>query len=98
MALIIKTDGTITEIPKGDARLNNLSWLQEQVGGYLEGFTFRAPVDVHGNPFDAMMLNEEGKLKGLALNPIATKIARAGGLAADVIVGDVIVFVNGEID
>lgn len=98
MALVIKTDGTVTEIPRGDPRLNNLNWLQEQVGGYLEGFTFRAPVHVLGSPFDAMMLNEEGKLKGLTLNPIATKIARAGGLADDVIVGDVIVFADGEID
>ena len=42
---------------------------QEFVGGYVEGITFP-----NG---DYLIINEEGKLKGLPLNPEATALWRA---------------------
>ena len=46
-----------------------LEQAQEFVGGYVEGITFP-----NG---DYLIINEEGKLKGLPLNPEATALWRA---------------------
>lgn len=62
---------------------NTLSWLQEQVGGYIE------TIPVPDFPGFEMMVNEEGKLKGLDENPKATELADC--LPFDVVVGPVVV-------
>ena len=100
MALVITVGGEVSEYTTENSSdlLNNLEWLHQQVGGYLECFTFRNPISINGKNYDAMMLNENGKIEKLPLNELATSIAIGGGLVGDVIVGDVIVFANGEID
>lgn len=100
MALVITIGGEVSEYTKEHSHdlLNSLEWLHQQVGGYLECFTFRNPVSVNGKIYHAMMLNENGKIEGLPVNDLATSIAIGGGLVGDIIVGDVILFANGEID
>ncbi|MEG1347348.1 MAG: DUF3846 domain-containing protein [Hafnia sp.] len=100
MALVIGTDRRINEVlNQGEqSDLNKLEWLQEQVGGYLECFSFHGPVKFGEKTYHAMMLNEDGKLKRLPVNEIATEIALSGGLRNDVIVGNVVLFATGEID
>jgi hypothetical protein len=78
--LIIKTDDSVEVV---DAHVN-LKWLQNTVGGYIEGFYGRSS-DWHG------YCNEEGKLKSLPINQLATAFARELGWPGnDVLVGDVV--------
>ncbi len=78
MAQIIKTDGTKIDVTPQNGRDFQLSELQKVVCGYIETV----------NTIDGrlMIVNEEGKLKGLPINEEATKLIRN-----DVIVGDVLV-------
>jgi hypothetical protein len=46
--------------------------------------------------FAHLVINEEGKLDGLALNVAATELARRGGLLGDVIVGPAILLTDEE--
>lgn len=80
-------------------KLNDLDWLQQTVNGYIESFHFRKPVEVDGESYIGMIINEEGKLMGMIINHVATLIARQGGLSADdCIVGNAILFKKGEIE
>lgn len=97
MALIIKTDRS-TEEELDKAVIDQLEWLQEKVGGYIECLSFSEPLEYKGKTYLGMMLNEEGKLQNLAINEIATAIAIKGGLRYDFIVGNVVLFSEGEID
>lgn len=97
MALIIKTDRS-TEEELDKAVIDQLEWLQEKVGGYIECLSFSEPLEYKGKTYLGMMLNEEGKLQNLAINEIATTIAIKGGLRYDFIVGNVVLFSEGEID
>ena len=78
MAQIIKADGTKIDVEPKNGRDFQLSELQKVVGGYIETV----------NTIDGrlMIVNDEGKLKGLPFNQEATKLIRY-----DVIVGDVLV-------
>lgn len=58
-------------------------YLKAAVGGWIEGVT------LHRLGL-RMYVNEEGLLLGLPLNVKATRLARAGGVAA-MIVGDVVI-------
>lgn len=62
-----------------------LETLQEAVGGHIECWN----LDVVGLPDIDLWLNEEGKLKGLPLNPFATLVSGIFQFN-DAIVGDVI--------
>lgn len=79
-AIKILTDGTVEllEIPSG------LDSLQSQVEGFIEF------LDVDGKL--AAIINEEGKLKGLSHNPIATAFAQkhCGIAPNDTIVGNML--------
>jgi hypothetical protein len=97
MALIIKTDRSIEEV-LAKSKINCLEWLQGQVGGYLESLFFTAPLEYRGKTYQGMMLNEQGKLDNLPVNEVATAIAIKGGLSGDFIVGNVVLFSDGEID
>ena len=90
MALLIKTDGstTMVTIPKK----NQLEFLQGLVGGYIEIVGIKA---LRFKGHTGMVINEEGKLNGLPLNKIASEIFNN---PYDVIVGDAIIFKDGEID
>lgn len=88
-ALSITTTGTveIVEIEKSTSLLQ----MQAAVGGYIEILTLTDEV--------AMVLDEEGKLKGRPFNDIAIRLPQhfAVGLRpGDMIVGDVLLIGNEE--
>lgn len=74
----IKVDGTIEQVHKFD-----LKSLQSLVGGYIEV--------IKTNDDRLMVLNEEGKLDGLAVNTTADILARGIVADDDHIVGDVVI-------
>lgn len=87
MATWIKTTGASERVTPADGKQFTLAELQTMVGGYIEA------VRLDGDQI--MWVNEEGKLKGLPLNPEATRMAALWDLSAllicDPIVGDVVV-------
>jgi len=81
-ACIIKTDGTITETKPKNGTDFSLEELRAAIGGgYIE--VVRTVDDSR-----IMVLDEEGKLKNMPVNPKATALYPN---LADVIVGDVVV-------
>ena len=91
MALLLKTDGTTQQVTPTSGATFTLQELQGFVGGYIE--TVRIPIGI-------LIVNEEGKLMGLAPNPAATGALRAAGMGYDRILGDVLFIEHdsGEID
>lgn len=75
--LVIRPDGTIKQRnwPKRDEQLH---FLQEQVGGYIE--TVRT-----GTPGVIMVINEEGRLKGLPYNSLASRVYYEGFGASPIV-------------
>ena len=65
----VNTDSSEFKIVSDSKDEPTLESAQEFVGGYVEGITFP-----NG---DYLIINEEGKLKGLPLNPEATALWRA---------------------
>ena len=65
----VNTDASEFKIIKDSKDEPSLKEAQEFVGGYVEGITFP-----NG---DYLIINEEGKLKNLPLNPEATALWRA---------------------
>jgi hypothetical protein len=61
----------------------NLTWMQQQVGGYIEAISLLDDGTV-------MYCNEEGKIHNLPVNVIATELYRAAHGPYDIIMGDVI--------
>ena len=82
MALKIWTDGSTTPLPDAD-----LATLQAAVGGYIE-MVFAGP----GLVDQVLVVNEEGLLQGLDLNPTAST------LAGQPIVGDAVLCDNNELE
>lgn len=89
MAKIYRTNGDIENVEPKNGTDFQLEELQGIVGGYIECL----------NLSDGRLLvcNEEGKLKGLALNERATELVRKNGYN-DYIVGDVLVCKDCEIE
>jgi hypothetical protein len=86
---IIHVDGTREPYPSADGRKYTLEELKKAIGGgYIQ------IVQTRDNRL--MVIDEEGKLKGFPVNPVATALYRYG--AQDPIVGDVLVCDNGTID
>lgn len=83
MAQIIKTTGEIIETEPSNGTDFSLTELQAVVGGFIEV--------VHLPDGRLMVVNEEGKLNGLPINP------KASELYPDIIVGDVLVCEHYEI-
>ena len=79
---LIKADGTIKEISPKNNGFFGLEELQELVGGYIE--VIYLPSDT------IMIVNEEGKLKGLPTNLNATKILYEYYKVTNILVGDVV--------
>lgn len=99
MALVIVPNSSKMGRMDDAQTVNSLDWLQRTVGGYIESFTFREPVEVDGELYAGMIFNEEGKLLDLSINHLATLVARQGGLSlSDCIVGVAVLFKRGEID
>lgn len=90
-ALFIPVDGDVHVV---DSDIT-LSWLQEQVGGYIQPvYVAQVLTDRGRREVDACVyVNEEGKLNGLPINPRATDFCALaiGGWRRDVIVGNVVV-------
>ena len=83
-ARIYKAHGETIDVEPRNGNDFSLDELQAIVSGYIE------IAYLNGNKI--MVLNEEGKLKGLAINWEATRIYRKTYLwSDDVIVGDVLV-------
>jgi len=87
MGKLIKTDGTILEIEPKNKPCFSLKEMQGFVGGYIEC--------VYLTDDKIMVVNEEGKLNGLPLNTVATKMYNN---PHDIIVGNVIVLDAKEIN
>lgn len=83
MAQIIKTTGEIIETEPSNGTDFSLTELQAVVGGFIEV--------VHLPDGRLMVVNDEGKLNGLPINP------KASELYPDIIVGDVLVCEHYEI-
>lgn len=82
-AVQIKTDGTNVSVLPENGTDFTLEELQKMVGGYIEIISL-GKVD--------MVVNEEGRIKGLSLNPTATLIAkRLLGCSVAPIMGDVVI-------
>lgn len=86
--LVIRPDGTIKQRnwPKRDEQLH---FLQEQVGGYIE--TVRT-----GTPGIIMIVNEEGLLRALPYNELATRVYLEGMGASPIMGPAVLVRDAGE--
>jgi len=87
-AVLIKADGTTTPVRPRTGSVWTLDELQAFVGGYIE--------IVNTNDGRAMVLHEEGKLKGGVVNDRATDLYQYGD--HDLIVGDVVVCDWSQID
>ena len=77
----ILPDGRV-EMNGFSAEQNTLTWLQKQVGGHIEVAGLIYPLDKTGY---VMLVNEEGKLRGLMPNFKATRLC-----SVDVIVGSAV--------
>ena len=86
---IIHVDGTREPYPPANGKQYTLEELQKAIGGgYIE--------IVRTRDNRLMVIDEEGKLKGFPVNPVATAMYRYG--PEDPIVGDVLVCDPGTID
>lgn len=83
VAMIIRSNFTSEQVTPANGTNFSLEELQAIVGGYIE--LVQLPQDME------MYCNEEGKLKGLPYNSVATALTRKVLAASDEIVGDVIV-------
>ena len=77
-AKLFKPDGTMTPVEPQNGKDFQLDELNRFVDGYIE---IVRPLDMPGY---IMVINEEGKLKGLPFNPMASKFWHAN----DPIVGN----------
>jgi hypothetical protein len=77
--VIVKVDGTVK-----DCNLENLQQIQKSVGGWIEL--------IRVGKFGSGFVNEEGKLKGLPINVLATFIWHKASptMKGDFLVGDVV--------
>lgn len=87
MGQVITTKGIRREVDLSD-KDTQLRTLQELVDGYIEIICVGKKL---------MVVNEEGKLRGLPVNKRATEIALKNGIH-DIIVGDVVLCNPDEID
>ena len=88
MAHIIYANGLVQEINPENKRNFSLEELQRIVHGYIES--------IHLPKNRLMIINEEGKLKGLPVNILATREILSHGYN-DVIVGNVLICNSDEV-
>lgn len=91
MDYIIKADGTKTEVSPLNNKNYSLKEMKDIVGGYIEILH-----DLTTNQ-NVMVVNEEGKLEGLAFNKEGTRILRSWGYD-DFVVGDVLLCSSDRIE
>jgi hypothetical protein len=90
MAQWIKTSGEVIEVhPKNDGKVFTIEELKGFVDGFIEC--------VFLNDKQVLVVNEEGKLKGMPYNPVATEVyCMAFQPNRDIIVGDALLCKLGE--
>lgn len=82
LAVGVTVEGHVLVLDLNEAD-SELSALQSAVGGWIQAVDLKDGM--------SMYLNEEGKVHGLDLNPVATKYFEdTYGVGSDVIVGDVV--------
>jgi len=86
MGLLLKADGTKNHVVPKNGKTFSLKEMQGFVGGYIEMLQLQ-----DGR---IMWCNEEGKLKGLPVNSLATSACKY----FDTIVGDVLITEPGEVE
>lgn len=83
MAKLIKTTGEITDISPANGKTFKLEELQKYIGGYIEL--------VYGNKENLILvIDEDGKSKGLETNHYVTELYRGIISEDDFIVGNVV--------
>ena len=90
MATLLTAGGREGEVNPANGSRFTLAELQAAVGGYIELLRL--------NDGRLMVLNDEGKLKGLPFNQMASALAWGRLGPGDYVVGDVLVCVGREID
>jgi hypothetical protein len=95
MALLVKADGRIEIVLPMMGGEFTFTELQDFVGGYFEVLKIHGGVDGYEGEFEMMVCNEEGKLKELPINLIATALHVYG--TRDPVVGDVLLCKRGEV-
>jgi hypothetical protein len=80
-ATLIKTDGTRKPMAPANGKHFDLKELQQAVGGYIEIRYWGEMVAV---------MNEDGKMQGLPVNPTATLLGRGFLHNGDEVVGDIV--------
>lgn len=85
----IRTSGKIELIPVESAILDTLDDLQMHIDGYIEIVNTTSPEFV-------LVIDDEGKLKGLEFNGIASMMARLG--FGDWIAGDALLLIRSGCD
>jgi hypothetical protein len=88
VAKLLHPDGRVIAVKPKNGTDFQLQELNEMVGGYIE--IVRLPSDSDA----IMVINEEGKLKGLPFNLLATMTAR---LAGDHIVGNALLCTSDQV-
>ena len=78
----------IIPVQPRNKRKFSLEEVQKMIGGYVE--------IVHLNGDDILLCDEEGRLKLLPINSMATEKAKAMGFKGDVLVGDVLFLKDNE--
>ena len=93
MATIIRTNGQREDlVGEGPNKTLTLDQMQKALhGGWIE-MVFSPLARQY-----FMVVDEEGKLKGLPINAVATAMARQEGVR-DIIVGDAILISTGEVE
>lgn len=78
----------IISVQPRNKKIFSLEEVQEMIGGYVE--------IVYLNGDDILLCDEEGRLKLLPINSMATEKAKAMGFNGDVLVGDVLFLKDNE--
>lgn len=89
MGKLIKTDGTIKDVKPENGKFYTLKEMQDYVDGYIQ------VIDLGRS--GCMIVDEEGKIRGKAVNVEATKKAIKHLMFGDFIVGDVLICRKGEV-
>lgn len=90
MALLIKTDGTTINVAPKKGNTFSLAELQHFVDGYIEC--------VRLNRTKCLIVNEEGKLRGLPMNYRATLYYKMHIRTSDFIAGDALLCDINQVD
>lgn len=85
-AVKITASGEVTTIDFPDDETKQYPIMRDAVGGYIE----RVAIRINGRPFD-MWVNEEGLLRHLPYNAIATFFYEESWNAEGLIVGDALI-------